>query len=405
MSGQRGFFDLDARSAALSSVGDPLEKLNRPVDFEICRSEIDAALKRSDGSKGGRPPMDAVLMFKALVLQTLYGLSDAQAEFQILDRRTFGRFLSLDDGDGAPDETTIWRYREALVRADAVDALFARFDAPLKSLGYLAMGGQIMDASIIAAPRHRRTDGERAIVKGGGLPDAWAAKPARLAQKDRDARWTLKRGRRKKGPDGKLLMAIATPIFGYKSHIGIDQRHGFIRTWSVSDPARYDGRELPELLDPANTGSAVWADTAYRSQKNERKIATAGRVSKIHFRRSPGKPLSARQRCPLEGAFCRRARVRHPEAPDGVVRPLHRHRLGQNQDRPRQPRLQLQTICLLEHKTGHDMTTELENERDQRQLYRGARSSDANIASAPKCHPQSPSPPLRCGNSGCPNDS
>lgn len=321
MSGQRGFFDLDARYAALSSVGDPLEKLNRLVDFEIFRPEIDAALKRSDGSKGGRPPMDAVLMFKVLVLQTLYGLSDAQAEFQILDRRTFGRFLGLDDGDNAPDETTIWRYREALVRADAVDGLFARFDAHLKSLGYLAMGGQIMDASIIAAPRQRMTDEERAIVKGGGIPDAWAAKPARLAQKDRDARWTLKRGRRKKGPDGKLLMEIATPIFGYKSHIGIDQRHGFIRTWSVSDAARYDGRELPELLDAANTGSAVWADTAYRSRKNERKIAKAGRVSKIHFRRAPGKPLSPlRQRANAARSKVRSA-VEHVFA-------TQKHRMG-----------------------------------------------------------------------------
>jgi hypothetical protein len=74
------------------------------------------------------------------------------------------------------------------VRANAVDALFARFDAHLKSLGYLAMGGKIMDASIIAAPRQRMTDEERAIVKGGGIPDAWKKKPVRLAQKDCDAR-------------------------------------------------------------------------------------------------------------------------------------------------------------------------------------------------------------------------
>jgi IS5 family transposase len=253
------------------------------------------ALQRSDGSKGGRPPLDAVMMFKVLILQTLYGLSDAQTEFQILDRRSFGRFLGLDDGDNTPDETTIWRFREALVRANAIEALFARFDTHLKALGYLAMGGQIVDASIIAAPRQRMTDEERAIVKDGGIPEAWAAKPARLAQKDRDARWTLKRGRRKKGPDGKLLAEIATPMFGYKSHIGIDQRHGFIRTWSTSDAARYDGRELTRLIDPANTGSSIWADTAYRSQKNERAILRAGRVSKIHFRRSPGKPLPAQR--------------------------------------------------------------------------------------------------------------
>lgn len=144
--------------------------------------------------------MDAVMMFKTLILQTLYGLSDAQAEFQILNRRSFGRFLGLDDGDNTPDETTIWRFRETLVRAEAIDALFACFDAHLKDQGYLAVGGQILDASIIAAPRQPMTDEERAIVKDGDIPDDWAVKPARLAQKDRDARWTLKRGRRKKDP-------------------------------------------------------------------------------------------------------------------------------------------------------------------------------------------------------------
>lgn len=157
---------MDARYAELSAAGDPLEKLSALIDFEIFRPALDAALQRSDGSKGGRPPLDA----EDLGLQTLYGLSDAQTEFQILDWRSFGRFLGLDEGDNTPDETTIWRFREALVRADAIDTLFARFDAHLKDLGYLSMGGQILDASIIAAPRQCRTDEERAIVKGGGIP-------------------------------------------------------------------------------------------------------------------------------------------------------------------------------------------------------------------------------------------
>jgi transposase, IS5 family len=104
-----------------------------------------------------------------------------------------------------------------------VEKLFARFDAHLKSAGYLAMGGQIVDASIIAAPRQRMIDEEREIVKGGGIPESWKAKPKKLAQKDRDARWTLKRGRRKRRPDGTMMEAIATAIFGYKSHINIDK--------------------------------------------------------------------------------------------------------------------------------------------------------------------------------------
>ncbi len=306
MADQRGFFDLDERYAALSKAGDPLERLGRLIDFEIFRTDLDAGLDRSDGSKGGRPPMDPVMMFKVLVLQALYGLSDEQAEFQIMDRRTFGRFLGLDDGDGVPDETTIWRFREALTVAGVIDVLFDRFDAHLRDAGYLAMGGQIVDASIVAAPRQRMTDEEKEIVKAGGIPEDWTAKPARLAQKDRDARWTLKRGRRKVRPDGKALMEIAIPVFGYKNHIGTDRRHGFIRKWAATDAATHDGRQLPNLLDRTNTGSGVWADTAYRSQRNERRIGKAGLTSKVQFRKPPGKALAG----PLQKANAARSKVR-----------------------------------------------------------------------------------------------
>ena len=127
MADQRGFFDLDERYAALSKAGDPLERLSKVVDFEVFRAELDAALQLSDGARGGRPPMDPVMMFKVLVLQALYGLSDAQAEFQIMGRRTFGRFLRIDDGDKVPDETMVWRFREELAQAGAMEKLFAWF--------------------------------------------------------------------------------------------------------------------------------------------------------------------------------------------------------------------------------------------------------------------------------------
>ncbi|WP_310015137.1 transposase [Novosphingobium sp. 1748] len=205
-------------------------------------------MQRSDGGKGGRLPLGAVMMFKTLILQTLYGLLGAQAEFQILDRRSFGRFLGLDDDDNTPDEAAIWRFREALVRTKTIDALFTRFDAHLKGLGYLAIGGQIMDAGIIAAPRQRMTDEEGTIVNACGIPNEWAAKPAKPAQKERDARWTLKGGRSKKRPDGKLMAEIATPIFGYKSHIGIDNAHGLIRTWDVRAANACNGARLSNLF-------------------------------------------------------------------------------------------------------------------------------------------------------------
>jgi transposase len=203
MAGQRGLFDLDERYAALSRTGDPLERLAAVVDFEVFRSDLDTALARSDGSKGGRPPMDAVMMFKVLVLQALYGLADEQTEFQVRDRLSFMRFLGLDLHGRTPDARTIWLFRELLTRAKAVDVLFARFDAHLRDRGYLAMGGQMIDASIIAAPRQRNTDAEKADLKAGRVPEDWAANPAKLRQKDRDGRWTLKRGRRKRKPGAR----------------------------------------------------------------------------------------------------------------------------------------------------------------------------------------------------------
>jgi hypothetical protein len=150
---QAGFWDIDERYVRLSEAGDPLEKLNGLVPWEVFRKPLAKALKRSDGARGGRPPYDPVMMFKIMVLQALYGLSDDQAEFQIQDRLSFMRFLGLDLGDRVADAKTIWLFREHLTQAKAVENLFARFDKHLTRAGYLAMGGQIVDATIVAAPK------------------------------------------------------------------------------------------------------------------------------------------------------------------------------------------------------------------------------------------------------------
>jgi len=184
MAGQLGFFDLDERYAALSESGDPLERLTRVVDFEIFRGDLERALNRSERAKGGRPPMDAVMMFKILVIQALWGLSDEQVEYQIRDRLSFMRFLGLDLAGRVPDYSTVWRFREALGEAGAIAPLFARFDAELKEQGYFALGGQIVDASIVEAPRQRMSKDEKLQIKRGEVPP-WPAAKAR--HKDVDA--------------------------------------------------------------------------------------------------------------------------------------------------------------------------------------------------------------------------
>ena len=287
MAGQLGFFDLEDRLAALSAAGDPLERLSAAVDFEIFRPALKRALRRSDRSKGGRPPYDPVLMFKILVLQALYGLSDEQAEYQIRDRLSFMRFLGLGLGARVPDEKTIWLFRELLVRAGTIGKLFDRFEAELEGQGYLAISGQLVDASLVAAPKQRNKDEEKQAIKEGRIPQDWKAKPARLRQKDRNARWTLKQGKKREA----AAVQIAVPHYGYKNHISTDRRHCLIHKWDVSDAAVNYGKRLNVLLDKENTASSVWADTAYRSKTNEAFMAKTGFSSQVHHKKPPRRAL------------------------------------------------------------------------------------------------------------------
>jgi transposase len=210
---QRGFFDVDGRLQELSAKGDALERLADLVDFEMFRPALEQAVPRSDRSKGGRPAFDHVLMLKVLLLQSMHTLSDERCEYLIKDRLSFMRFLGLGLADTVPDANTIWSFREALKRANAIEALFARFEAQLKAAGYLAMSGQIVDASIVAAPKQRNTEAEKADIKAGRIPPDWATRPAKLRQKDRDARWTVKFSKAKPREDGTPQGDIAVPAF------------------------------------------------------------------------------------------------------------------------------------------------------------------------------------------------
>jgi len=292
MQGQKGFWDFEHRLEELSREGDPLEKLSETVDFEIFRPVLRRALRRGKRGPGGRPPYDAVLKFKMLVLQALHGLSLAQTSYLVRDRLSWMRFCGLGPGDAVPDENTLWDFREALIAAKALDKLFARLDRAITKAGYLPMGGQIVDATLVAAPKQRNTNAEKADIKAGCIPKEWRDKPHKLRQKDRDARWTVKFAKAREREDGKAQPDIAIPFFGYKSHISIDRRHGIIRRGLTTDAAAHDGARLREgLIDPANTASGVWADTAYRSKANEAWLDKAGKVSRIHHKKPRSRPM------------------------------------------------------------------------------------------------------------------
>jgi IS5 family transposase len=297
--GQAGFFDVDRRLEAISAKGDPLETIGAAVPWESFRAPIEAVTvtrPEEKKSNAGRPGYDAILKFKMLVLAALYNLSDESLEFQVRDRLSFMRFLGLDLHHPVPDATTIWLFREELVKADKIDELFALFRQHLEAKGFIARGGQIIDATIVAAPKQRNTREENEQVKAGKTPPDWDKKPAKRRQKDQDARWTKKHGK---------------SYFGYKNHVGVDRKYKLIRKWDVTDAAVHDSQKLDAVLDRNNTGRQVWADSAYRSAETEAKLAASGFRSRVHHKGVRGRPLGERQKQANKARSEVRARVEH----------------------------------------------------------------------------------------------
>ena len=178
--GQFGLFDADKRLAALSAKGDPLEAIDRLVPWESFRVDIEAVVLTPDEmrkSSAGRKPLDAIVMFRMLVLQALNNLSDEQVEYQVRDRLSFTRFLRLGIEDSIPDGTTLWLFREKLAKAGLIEKLFDRFDQHLAAKGYMARGGQMVDATIVPVPKQRNSGDENEAVKAGRIPEAWDNKP------------------------------------------------------------------------------------------------------------------------------------------------------------------------------------------------------------------------------------
>ncbi len=297
--GQPGFFDLDRRLAAISAKGDPLETIKSSVPWEDFRAPIDAAVvtkAEEKKSNAGRPGYDTLLKFKMVVLQALYNLSDEQLEIQVRDRLSFMRFLGLGLHDPVPDATTIWLFREALIEAKLVETLFQKFDRHLAGQGFIARGGQIIDATIVPAPKQRNSRDDNATVKAGKTPEDWEQKPAKNQQKDKDARWTKKHGK---------------SYFGYKNHVGTDKTHKLIRKWDATDASVHDSQKLDCLLDKGNTGKKVWADSAYRSAAIEETLKANGLQSRVHLKGVRGRPLTKKQNRTNTARSEVRARVEH----------------------------------------------------------------------------------------------
>ena len=208
----------------------------------------------------------------------------------------FTRFLGLGFEDGIPDGTTLWLFREKLAQAGLIEKLFDRFDRHLDAKGYIARGGQMVDASIVPVPKQRNTGDENEAIKRGETPAAWEEKPAKNRQKDKAARWTKKHGK---------------SYFGYKNHVNVDKTHKLIRRYAVTDAAEHDSRQLDGLLNQVNTSCDVYGDSAYRSAAAEARLKAQGFRSRINVRATRGHPLSKAKAAANRTKSRIRARVEH----------------------------------------------------------------------------------------------
>ena len=245
---QIGIWDESQRLEKLSKLGDSLEKLNRAIDWELFRPKLTKVFKKQTKGAGGRPPYDYVMLFKVLVLQRIYNLSDDQTEYQINDRMSFMRFLGLGLGDRVPDAKTIWLYRDTLTKANVIRELFDLFNAQLEDAGLITHTGTIVDATFVEAPRQHNHHNENEAIKKGNVPDAWK-KPEnihKLRRKDMDARWTRK---------GREFH------FGYKDHVKADADSKLITDYTVTPANVHDSQPMPTMIN--ETDKAVYADSAY----------------------------------------------------------------------------------------------------------------------------------------------
>jgi IS5 family transposase len=227
-----GLFDYQERVDELKQRTTALDKLNDTVDWELFRPVLEKRMNYSDQAKGGRPPFDPVFMFKVVVLQKYYGLSEEETEFQILDRFSFQRFLGLDVSSDVPDKNTVWVFKERLGK-DGVKALFKRFEAALLDLGLTASPGKIVDASIVETKRtHTKKEGE-------------SLEPG--------PRWTKKRNK---------------AYFGLKNHVKVNAQSKLIEDYEATPADIHDSTKIEDLADKERDGS-IHADSAYCGREEE----------------------------------------------------------------------------------------------------------------------------------------
>lgn len=295
MSKSRGLFDEQIRLEKLSKKVDPLERLSSHIDFEYFRKPLEKALSKDrDMSKGGRPSYDLVMMFKILILQRYYNVSDDGIEYAILDRLSFMRFLGLGINNEVPDAKTIWLFRDTLRKKGLIEELFKYLDKQLDKDGVIVHKGKLVDAAIVEVPIQRNSREENQELKEGNKPE-W--KENKTRQKDTDAQWTRKNFQN---------------FFGYKNHIKADTKTKLITGYIVTSANVADNRVVNDLLDKKEDGGqTLHGDSAYFSRELDQVYQKKKIICKTNQKGYRHKKITKRQQRDNKKKSSVRARVEH----------------------------------------------------------------------------------------------
>ena len=269
-----------------------LRQINKCVDWRGIRTLLNKKYTKTQNAVGN-PAYDALMMFKILLLQTWYGLSDYEVEERINDSILFSEFLNLDMGVAAPDHSTISRFRLELTRLGVMDKLLKELNKQFKKQGISRIDhGAIVDASIVDSPH--APDGSILIKVADDREDLRTTEEqaqeeayqyelkSRKLGVDTEARW-VRKGRRYR--------------YGYKKHVLTDNQ-GLVEALITTPANCSDTVMLPDLIEKAELpeGISVLADKGYCSKKNSHCLTSHGLIDGIMHKASRGKKLTDTER-------------------------------------------------------------------------------------------------------------
>ena len=271
-----------------------LYELNKMIKWESFRETIEKSYKKSEYA-GGRPAYDKILMFKIVMLQRIYNLSDQSMERQMICDLSFKVFLGLAITETVPDEKTIWAFKEHLQKQGVIEKLHEKFLIQMGQGGVKISEGQIIDASFVEVPRQRNSREENRQIKEGEIPESFEEHPHKKRQKDVQARWSVR---------------PKINHYGYKNSVIVDAEQKIIVAYQV-DPAHVHDSQALEPLVKKSSPKRLHGDSAYRSKTISEELEKIGCENHIHQKGYRNTPLDEKARAQNKKKSEVRVRVEH----------------------------------------------------------------------------------------------